>query len=1095
MRKILRHPFLVLGISILLTILLAIPLKNIHIESSIRQFFPQDHEAYTRLNETEDQFGSMIAIGISFEAPGNTILTKEYVNAIRKITADLETVENIENVTSMTNIDYIDSVDGTINVNPLFDKDLNEDLTQKDIELVTERISNWEDMYSLVVLSKDGRATQIAMNVNQKATLDEQQTALMEVRRIAKYDILQYAPSLRDKMKFYGDPVISEESKSFLLSDLAGLIPLVVLVVLISLYFSFSTLDGTILPLITVLMSTVWSVGIMSLSGMEFSLVSSVIPVALIACGSAYGIHVLTHYYIEVDKKRHLLEAEGKWFSKEDHLECISGGLKNVGLAVLLSAVTTIAGFISLVTSPIRPLFGFAIFTAIGIAFSLILSVTVIPALLSLKKLENVGKRSKRMEKLTAKLKKRLEKTEGSKIAGNQHVGFSATLYNIFDFLCGSKPRIIVFSAVIVVLSVAGLLKLVIDTSMVNYFPETAQLRQDINYVNDNFAGTNSVYLLIRSPAADLRDEADRLFNEAMNIEEKASQTAQLKEKKAEQEALAAKIAGDFKAKKEKKLAKYVARLNEIEAEETKLIRGSKTGNPITDKKRAKIEKLEAEYDEVVKALEEKRDEQLSEAEILAIKAYTDKAEEIQAKIDEIIAEPLSEELTAKVEELRKEANAKRAEADKALNMTNPEILKSIDDMQSWIDDNFDVVGKTVSYANSVKRFNQVFNGPGSTSDMPAPSATSTAFDDAFGDFGDFSEFDDFGDFGSEEETAAEDDFIEGFVHPNVQYEKMLGKSMTAKEVQELIAKAYARAGGKRATVEQFAKTLQKEMNYAGQAYYEVPYDAEKYGKKTTASLSGVVSNYLQQLGSAMDRFTDDTSEGVPGVCRVQVQIKTNSTQVVGKMLDQFEAYADEHLPDGYYMLSTGEGEMEYVMTNLVVSSQMTSLLVSLILVFVIIAVSFKSCTAGFIGAIPLAFTIILNYMVMGFTGIKLDLITSIIASVAIGVGIDYTIHFMTEYRALRQNSDNIEEVTRGTFKSSGIGIVTNALAVGLGFLVLCLSKFVVLRYIGVLVAIVMFTSSLLAMTILPGIFNIFDPDFLHKGQPKAWETEEDSNE
>ena len=69
--------------------------------------------------------------------------------------------------------------------------------------------------------------------------------------------------------------------------------------------------------------------------------------------------------------------------------------------------------------------------------------------------------------------------------------------------------------------------------------------------------------------------------------------------------------------------------------------------------------------------------------------------------------------------------------------------------------------------------------------------------------------------------------------------------------------------------------------------------------------------------------------------------------------------------------------------------------------------------------------------------------------------------------------------VTRQTFKKSGHGIVTNAVAVGLGFLVLCCSKFIVLRYIGILVAIVMFTSSILAMTIIPGILNQFQPKFI----------------
>ena len=152
---------------------------------------------------------------------------------------------------------------------------------------------------------------------------------------------------------------------------------------------------------------------------------------------------------------------------------------------------------------------------------------------------------------------------------------------------------------------------------------------------------------------------------------------------------------------------------------------------------------------------------------------------------------------------------------------------------------------------------------------------------------------------------------------------------------------------------------------------------------------------------------------------------------------------------------------------------------------FIILSISFKSCVAGIIGAIPLALTILLNYMTMGFSQINLDLVTSIIASLAVGVGIDYTIHFLSTYKEEREKSDDLEKVTRETFKKSGHAILTNAIAVGFGFLVLCFSKFIVLRYIGILVAIVMFTSSILSMTVIPGILNQFQPKFMQSEEEK----------
>ena len=182
----------------------------------------------------------------------------------------------------------------------------------------------------------------------------------------------------------------------------------------------------------------------------------------------------------------------------------------------------------------------------------------------------------------------------------------------------------------------------------------------------------------------------------------------------------------------------------------------------------------------------------------------------------------------------------------------------------------------------------------------------------------------------------------------------------------------------------------------------------------------------------------------------------------------------------GYTIEATGNAEMQTTMSRMVVNSQMTSIGFSILMVIIILSVSFGSPVAGIIGALPLIFTIMLNFMVMGFANIHLDLITSIIASVAIGIGIDYTIHFMETYRAERAKTDNLEEVTMNTFRISGQGIMTNALAVGLGFAVLVLSNFIILRYVGILVAIVMFSSSGLALTIIPGLLNVLNPKFMH---------------
>lgn len=919
MKNFFKHPWVIIIVCLGLTGFLGFQLKGIKLDNSITQYLPHENDSYTRLEDTEDTFGTMVTLGISIETKENSIITKDNLTVIDSITSAIEQVKNVDSVDSITNIDYVYGEDGALIAGTLLGDDYTG--TPEQIITVKQRLNDWGEMYNRVIISDDNKAAQLQVMINCDASADEQQEVLNECRSIVNENL----ENTKLTSKLFGEPVIAEDARTFMLSDLSGLIPLVVIVVLLSLLISFKTLDGTILPLITVIMSTAWTCGLMAVFNVTFTIVSSVIPVALIAVGSAYGIHVLTHYYIAIDA----IEGE---VTQKKYIDAVMLGLKDVMKAVLLAGVTTIVGFISLVTSPIVPLKSFAIFTALGVLFALILAIVFIPACLLVKPLKRVGAKSKGMAKLSTHVQKRMAQRLQRRGGLSPQEAESKTMYNIYHAVAGTRTRLVIFSLLIIVLSFVGLNKLDIDTALVNYFPKTCRMRKDLDYVDENFAGANSVYLLISG--------------------------------------------------------------------------------------------------------QEKGD------------------------------------------------------------MTKPEILGPVDNLETYLKDKYEGVGKIVSFTSFIKRMNQEMHIPGPVTEEEVSTVmdsafddgfddgfgTEAAFDDGFGDdFGSESSFDDgfddgFGDdFGDTEETAAVSD---SYVDHSADYANGLAATMTVEEGLALLNKAYTAAGGATATVEGMVEELQKEYNYNGEAYNEIPTDISKYPVADTAGLSNLVSQYLLLFSGSMDRFSDDPL--APKTIRVMVQLRSHSTVETGELIADAKEYASKYFPEGYSLEATGVGEMEYVMSDMVVNSQLKSLLFSLIAVFIIIAISFKSPKAGFLGAIPLAFTIILNYMVMGFTGINLDLVTSIIASVAIGVGIDYTIHFLTTYKAERAKTDDLEAVALATFRKSGPGIITNAIAVGLGFLVLCLSQFIVLRYIGLLVAIVMFTSSALAMTIIPGVLNAFDPKFMH---------------
>jgi hypothetical protein len=141
----------------------------------------------------------------------------------------------------------------------------------------------------------------------------------------------------------------------------------------------------------------------------------------------------------------------------------------------------------------------------------------------------------------------------------------------------------------------------------------------------------------------------------------------------------------------------------------------------------------------------------------------------------------------------------------------------------------------------------------------------------------------------------------------------------------------------------------------------------------------------------------------------------------------------------------------------------------------------FRSFKLGCYSVVPLVVPIFLNFGIMGLTGIKLNAATAVIASLAIGIGIDYSIHFLSRYRHEITMQGSVEKAIERSLHTSGRAILYNALAVAAGFLVLVPSNFVIISQLGILVALVMITTSLASLTLLPAILKVFPPRLAHR--------------
>jgi predicted RND superfamily exporter protein len=186
----------------------------------------------------------------------------------------------------------------------------------------------------------------------------------------------------------------------------------------------------------------------------------------------------------------------------------------------------------------------------------------------------------------------------------------------------------------------------------------------------------------------------------------------------------------------------------------------------------------------------------------------------------------------------------------------------------------------------------------------------------------------------------------------------------------------------------------------------------------------------------------------------------------------RIQAKIDEHLkktlPAPYTYRITGEPSVMVRMSEYQISGQMSSLALSLVVVFFIVVGLFKSWRAGFVSLIPMTTAVILNFGIMGWLGIALDAATSIIAAVTIGIGIDDTIHFLNTYRHFRQKGLSVDDTIRRSLGIAGTAIIYTSIALVFGFSVLTVSNFKPLIYTGILIANTMIATTIGALLLLP---------------------------
>lgn len=166
-----------------------------------------------------------------------------------------------------------------------------------------------------------------------------------------------------------------------------------------------------------------------------------------------------------------------------------------------------------------------------------------------------------------------------------------------------------------------------------------------------------------------------------------------------------------------------------------------------------------------------------------------------------------------------------------------------------------------------------------------------------------------------------------------------------------------------------------------------------------------------------------------------------------------------------------------------IINGQVSSLVFALGIVLILLAVIFRSVKGGLTGSIPLAASILIQFGVMGLTGVAIDAATALLSSIMIGVGIDFTIQFLWRYKIELAKGVSHPEAIIATYRTTGRSIVINALSVMAGFSATFISGFLSIRFFGYLTLLAIGSCVIYAIIVMPAFMLYFKPLFIEANQ------------
>src|SRR3989449_7432380 len=447
-RWLARHALTVVVANVAVTAVLGLYALQIRIENSLESMLPAGDPKVAYYNATRALFGTDDVGVIGVRA--DDVFAPSTIEKIARVTDALAKVPGLERARSITNVvDPFANVGLTSRLLPHIPP------TPDEVEAFKRRLAA-TPLLGKNLIADDFRG--VAITAFFKNLTDAQYLDLGVDRRIMETLAAEAGP---EALVYTGAAHVKQAAVDLMRRDIARFTPIALALMLLVLWLSFGTLRGIFLPVLAVAMALVWTLGVIVLAGKALTFGTSVLPPLLLVVGSSYAIHVMARYYEQVGARAPPDELVVRAFAR-------------VWLPLVISALTTVIGFGSLMVNRITAIWDLGLFAVVGVVCLTVTCLTFLPAALQL-------------------MPSRLRSARSGKISP----ALSENLRRLAERAFAKRREILWGAAALALVALAGAWRIRVDSDFLYYFEPRSEVRRADEALNPKNIGSNPLFIVI----------------------------------------------------------------------------------------------------------------------------------------------------------------------------------------------------------------------------------------------------------------------------------------------------------------------------------------------------------------------------------------------------------------------------------------------------------------------------------------------------------------------------------------------------------------------------------------------------------------------